>query len=640
MMKVRRLFAALLCVAALGAVTAGPALAAAPEPDALLSPPLVDKDGTPLALEGPCGLAVGDDTQLFVANHYPNKVDWVKTAPELKIGLAVADVDPLGGPCGLALEGLGRLYVNNYHRNVERYLVAGGSFQVPAVIDSGDPGENGVNPTGVAVDTATNDVYVDNRTHITAYDSTGAPLMDDGEPLAIGQGSLGDGYGIAISGFPGPAEFPSTARRIDVPDYADNTVKVYAPAVDVDDPVQVIDGAGIPGGGFGSLRDSAVAVDRVTGEVYVADTLAHPQHTEYPEAVIRVFGPDGAYKGRLKYAVIDGSPVGLAVDNTVDQFGEAIPTQGRVYVTSGNTVDAVIYIYPPGSVTSQSAPPLIGGAPPAPGGGSTPAGGSPDSTGSVFGADAADASATTQPKSAHPSSVIEQRGNLRVTVEGRLRPRRLPRKGSAPIKVSVGGQIATTDRSLPPQLKTLQIELNRHGRLERAGLPSCRYEQIQPGSSKRALSACRSSLVGTGSFEANIILAGQEPYPSRGRLLVFNATEKGKPVLYGHIHTARPFATSFVIVFELREKRSGRYGTTLFARIPRSMDSWGRLTALEMTLGRTYRAKGKRRAYISAGCPAPAGFPGTLFPLARTTFAFKGGKRIASTLISECMTRR
>jgi hypothetical protein len=234
---------------------------------------------------------------------------------------------------------------------------------------------------------------------------------------------------------------------------------------------------------------------------------------------------------------------------------------------------------------------------------------------------------------------IAQKGNLRVAVDGKLSPKRLPREGVAPIAVSVGGTISTTDASLPPQLKTLRIEINRHGRLDYAGLPTCVYSKIQPGSSSRALAGCRSALVGKGSFTANITLAGQEPYPTRGRLLVFNSLRGGKPVLYGHIYSSSPFATSFVIVFAVQRLGKGAYGTALNAPLPKAMDAWGRLTGLQMTLSRRYRYRGAPRSFLSAGCPAPKGFKGAVFPLARTSFAFAGGKKLSSTFTSTCRVR-
>jgi hypothetical protein len=682
----RRIWLSILCVGLMALGTAAPAQAVAPEPDFVFFPHLSPVSPPPPELQDPCGLAVSGLGSVYVANYYAGHIEQV--APP-NMGTLQVVSDPLDDPCGLGFDASGRLYVNGYHRNVVRYTPTSFPpgpttvFGARTVIDSS-------HPTGVAVDVATGNVYVDARTHITAYGPSGAPLLDGADPLRIGVGSLGDGYGLAIS------RFPLTAGRLYVPDHSDDTVKVYNPLIDVDDPVQTITG---PPGGFGSLRDSAVAIDDVTGEIYVADTLAYPQFTERPQATIYVFDATGAYKGRLKYNIVDGSPPGLAVDNSKNEEGFPAPSQGRVYVTTGNTIQAGVYAYPPGSATFESGPaafslgltvtgsgegsitsgvagidcdaacdaearagariPLT--ATPAPGSTFTGWSGSGCSgTGSctvtmsqagslsaefeALGgppapAPSADASAAPSNSPTASTSVIAQKGTLRVAVSGKMAPRRLPRKGAAPISVSVGGEISTTDKSLPPQLKTLRIELNKEGRLDSTGLPGCVYDRIQPGSSSRALSACRSSLVGEGSFTANITLAGQEPYPTKGKLLVFNGKEKGKPVLYGHIYSPKPFATSFVIVFRVQDLGRGTYGTALDAPLPAAMDAWGRLTSLQMTLSRRYSYKGESRSFISAGCPAPKGFSGATFPLARTEFTFDGGKRLSSVLSSSCKAK-
>jgi hypothetical protein len=236
-------------------------------------------------------------------------------------------------------------------------------------------------------------------------------------------------------------------------------------------------------------------------------------------------------------------------------------------------------------------------------------------------------------------ATITQKGNVRVKVDGKLAPSHLPRTGAAPISVTVDGAIATTDRSLVPRLHSLRIELNRYGRLDDRGLPACKYDRIQPGTSSHALSVCRSSLVGKGSFSAAITLAGQQPYPTGGRLLVFYGRRGGKPVLYGHIYAPHPFASSFVIVFKLSRRRHGTYGTVLNAQLPKAMDSWGRLTGMNMTLARRYSFEGRRHSFISAGCPAPEGFPGASFSLARTTFGFAGGLTFSSVLTRSCKAK-
>ena len=234
---------------------------------------------------------------------------------------------------------------------------------------------------------------------------------------------------------------------------------------------------------------------------------------------------------------------------------------------------------------------------------------------------------------------ITQQGNLRVSVSGKLSPNKLPRSGTAPVAVTVGGKIATTDESAPPQLRKLEIEINRHGRLDSTGLPTCKIGLIRTASNGRALGACGSSLVGEGKFFGTITLPGAAPYPIEGKLLVFNGTEHGKPVLYGHIFSPHPFATSFVIAFQIANNGKGPYGTTLSADLSKALGTQRNLTGIEMTLSRRYTYKGRQRSYVSAGCPAPKGFPGASYPLAQTSFSFATGATLTTVLNRSCKAR-
>ena len=234
---------------------------------------------------------------------------------------------------------------------------------------------------------------------------------------------------------------------------------------------------------------------------------------------------------------------------------------------------------------------------------------------------------------------ITQQGALRLSVNGKLAPQKLPRRGVAPIAVSVDWKITTTDGSAVPKLKKLRVEINRHGRFDSTGLPICPVDKIQPASSAHALSVCRSSLVGKGHFTANVALKGQVSYDTQGPLLVFNGESHGKPVLFGQIYSPHPFPTSFVITFALDKLPHGTYGTALSATLPKGLAAWGNLTGIEMTLSRRFGYGGQRHSYISSGCPAPKGFPGAVFPFARASFAFAGGRRLSSTLTRSCRVR-
>lgn len=233
---------------------------------------------------------------------------------------------------------------------------------------------------------------------------------------------------------------------------------------------------------------------------------------------------------------------------------------------------------------------------------------------------------------------ITQKGDLRVTFQGELTPHALPRSGAAPVKVAVGAKIATTNGSNPPQLRKITIAINHNGRFTPAGLPVCSLEQIQPSTTEDALRACRASLVGEGSFSAKVLLPQQAPFPSAGKVFAFNGSFRGKPAILAHVYGTQPIPTSYTIPFAIGSAK-GTFGTVLSASLPQVTSEWGYVTGLAMTLGRTFSFHGKRRSYLSAACPAPKGFPGAVFPFARSSFAFGGKKILTSTLTRSCRVR-
>lgn len=237
------------------------------------------------------------------------------------------------------------------------------------------------------------------------------------------------------------------------------------------------------------------------------------------------------------------------------------------------------------------------------------------------------------------SGASVERGNLRLTVLGQILPYKLPRAGTAPIAVFVSGHVGTADKSTPPQLQSMTVKVNRHGLLQSAGLPACTLSEVQPATTQRALSQCADALVGSGRFWASIVLPDQRPYPTRGRLLVFNGRRAGKPVLFAHIYTTIPFATSFVITFALKHIDKGIYGTELSASLPGALGSWGFVDRIKLTLRRKYTYRGRERSYFNAGCPAPAGTQTTTFPLALASFDFDEGEEISLTVTKSCRVK-
>ena len=116
------------------------------------SPPLAAR------LDNPCGVAVSSSGLVFTAEYTRARI----LAGQSRLA---ATFYPENGPCGLATDGA-ELFVNYFHGGVVLF----GSGQI-------DPGP----ATGIAVDPATHDLYVDKRSSIAVYT---APVEPGGRARA------------------------------------------------------------------------------------------------------------------------------------------------------------------------------------------------------------------------------------------------------------------------------------------------------------------------------------------------------------------------------------------------------------------------------------------------------------------------
>jgi hypothetical protein len=235
-------------------------------------------------------------------------------------------------------------------------------------------------------------------------------------------------------------------------------------------------------------------------------------------------------------------------------------------------------------------------------------------------------------------SEVVQEGSLRVHFSGKLAPHELPRRGTAPITVRVGTGITSLKGRTPPQLRQLEIAINRNGILDTTGIPICPLSVLQPSTTADALRNCRKSLVGEGRFEAKVLLKGQASFPSGGKLYAFNSRVHGRPAILAHVYGTQPAPASFTLVFEVR-KSKGTFGTVLTSLLPEVTADSGYITGLSMTLGKTFSSHGHRHSYVSAGCPVPKGFSKAVFPFARATLSFTGGKRVSKVMTRSCSAR-
>ena len=220
-------------------------------------------------------------------------------------------------------------------------------------------------------------------------------------------------------------------------------------------------------------------------------------------------------------------------------------------------------------------------------------------------------------------------GNLVVTIEGAITPRKLPRRTPAPITLSVSGSLKTADGTHPPALKTLHLEFDRHGQLNTKGLATCAPQKLRSTLTATAERVCREALVGSGRAEAQIALPEQEPFDASGKLLIFNGPPKGgKQVLVLHVYAHVPAPTTFVTTAVIGRAK-GKYGTTADVAIPTIVAGQGSLIAFNATLHKSWPYKGQKQSLLLATCPT-----GHLY--ARGDFLFAGGEELSGGVTRSC----
>lgn len=233
---------------------------------------------------------------------------------------------------------------------------------------------------------------------------------------------------------------------------------------------------------------------------------------------------------------------------------------------------------------------------------------------------------------------LVQKRNLIAAFDGAISPSKLPRGETAPVAVQMGGRIKTTDRSAPPKLTKIILQINGAGYLQTKGLQQCSLGKLHSVSAIGAKKTCGDALIGHGNVTSRVSLPGQGAFASNGSLLAFNGTYKKHAAVFAQVESGPPLPLTYVIVFEVRKTR-GTYGSELVGTLPEIASEYGYIAAFDLSLGRRYRFHGQELSYASASCPAPGGFGKAVFPFARASYVFEDGRVLSSVLSRTCTVR-
>ena len=232
------------------------------------------------------------------------------------------------------------------------------------------------------------------------------------------------------------------------------------------------------------------------------------------------------------------------------------------------------------------------------------------------------------------ASAIQLRaGDILIEAHGGFSPKALPRDHDAPITLRGGGRISTVSGALPPTLRTISIEFDRHGSVETTGLPTCTMGKLIARTTRIARRVCPGAIVGSGYGKALVKLPEQAAFPVSSPITLFNAPRRnGNPTLLAHAHLTQPVPTTFVVPIVIERIHKGIYGYRTKTTIPRIADGAGIPIAGSLRIGRKWSYRGRRYSYVNARCET-----GRL--QARGEFTFDDGTELTGTFIRPCAVR-
>jgi hypothetical protein len=226
-----------------------------------------------------------------------------------------------------------------------------------------------------------------------------------------------------------------------------------------------------------------------------------------------------------------------------------------------------------------------------------------------------------------------QAGNLLVIGEGGFAPSALPRNVDAPITLFGKGRLDTVDGSLPPILKTIEFEFDKHGSVDTVGLPVCTAAKLQSTTVPQARKLCPGAIVGKGFGHAIVKFPEQDPIPVSSPITIFNGPRKGSdPTVFAHFYTTVPVAVAFVVPIRIESIHNGRYGYRVNAHVPKIAGGAGIPISGSIRIGRKWTYRGVKHSYVNARCP-----DGRL--QATGQFGFNDGTLLQGSFINPCQVR-
>jgi hypothetical protein len=212
--------------------------------------------------------------------------------------------------------------------------------------------------------------------------------------------------------------------------------------------------------------------------------------------------------------------------------------------------------------------------------------------------------------------------SFQLIFEGRLKPADLPAREAVPVALNSSWRIESTETRyspVPPVLRKVQLEGDRHLRLTTRGIPACGRRDLPkiPPPSER----CADALVGRGEVVVEFHYPENRPIEVISELAVYNGgVRNGVTKLWVYSYVNPPLDRAIVVPVKVRKVKRDRYGWEAVASVPVLGEGYGSVLSFNLTL---------QKRVLSARCPR-----GSLG--ARLTTSFSEETVVSGSLIRSC----
>lgn len=206
-----------------------------------------------------------------------------------------------------------------------------------------------------------------------------------------------------------------------------------------------------------------------------------------------------------------------------------------------------------------------------------------------------------------------------LTLDGVFSPKALSKSTPTPGALQISGRVASATGILPPALRELTIETDRHGALNLEGLPTC----VLGGRAIRRdadeiRKDCEGAIIGTGKAKFELAFPAPAPnafgpaYPEEvrsdplfvdGELTIFNGG--GGPhsaTLLALVDLTGPYPVPIVAEVKVTTIHKGRFGTEAVVSIPRVAGGRGTLVSFKARIFKKFAYKGGTKSVLTLTC--------------------------------------